>query len=59
MLTLYATIRNKADISEKREVQAEGVDYDTARAQLLAQIPDGWQNVGTSRWPAVERAAED
>jgi hypothetical protein len=38
-MKLVATIRP----TETRTIEAEAEDYDTAKALLLEQIPEGWQ----------------
>jgi hypothetical protein len=38
-MNLTAIIRR----TETRTLQAEGGDYETAKAQIEAQVPEGWQ----------------
>jgi hypothetical protein len=38
-MKLTATIRPK----ETKTIEAEGEDYETVKAQLLAQVPEGWE----------------
>lgn len=39
MIKLAGTIQPM----EKRQIKAEGVDYEEARAALDAAVPEGWQ----------------
>lgn len=41
-MILRATIRPHPDTGERRELRTEAPDYDTAKAQLDAQTPEGW-----------------
>ena len=51
--TLYATIRPAGDLdAEPTSIQATGEDYEAARIALEQQVPDGWQLLGISYWPA-------
>lgn len=36
---------------ERADVETEAQNYDLALAALRAQVPDGWQLIGISRWP--------
>jgi hypothetical protein len=54
-ITLQTRLRpspdnDAVDPYERRQVEATGQDYETARASLGAQVPDGWQMLGISRW---------
>lgn len=54
---LYGTIRQTPSDQvsrhelERADVETEAQNYDLALAALRAQVPDGWQLIGISRWP--------
>lgn len=47
MITLYGAINT----TERIELSAQGDTYESAHAALVAQVPDGVQLLGISRWP--------
>lgn len=52
-ITLYGSIRPVGQYdAESTPIEATGADYDTAKAELQGQVPDGWQLLGISTWPA-------
>jgi hypothetical protein len=44
MIKLVGTIQPV----EKRQIHAEGADYEAARAALDAEVPEGWQLISIS-----------
>ncbi len=57
MVTFYARTRPKTghyatdlDLLPVRDIQAEGVDYDSARETLDALVPAGWVLLWISTW---------
>lgn len=52
-VTVYGAIRPTGQPdAETRRIQATGTDYPTAHDALTAQVPEGWQLIGVSTWPA-------
>lgn len=52
-VTVYGTIRPTGQPdAETRRIEATGADYPAARDALTAQVPEGWQLLGISTWPA-------
>ena len=52
-ITLYGSIRPVGQYdAESTPIEASGDTYDTAKAELEAQVSDGWQLLGISYWPA-------
>jgi len=52
-ITLYGSIRPVGQYdAESTPIEAAGADYDTAKAALEQQVPDGWQLLGIGHWPA-------
>lgn len=49
MITLYGTVLIG---DERTEITAQGNTYEAAHAALVAQVPEGVQLLGISRWPS-------
>lgn len=47
-MILYGKIRCEDEVVQ---VEAEGDDYDAAKAALEARAPEGWELLAVSRWP--------
>ena len=64
-ITLYTTARpvpvNGVDDGRRQDYTAtdSNGDYDRTRQALDAQIPEGWQMLGISRWPTSPASDED
>lgn len=58
-MKLYGTVRQiPADHRgghdlETVDVETEATTYDLALEALQAQVPEGWQLIGISRWPTT------
>lgn len=54
-VTLYATARPQPvdgiDDGRRQDYTATQSNYESAYDALVAQIPEGWQMLGISRWP--------